>query len=405
MPRISKITRRAIEGLVQPTAPMGNYYLMEAGGRDSLRGFGLRVLHAGIFYVVRWRAKPYTLGRVDVMPIERARELARIKINELVQDRDRPAAAGRRKTVAQLAELFLEQVVAPRNAAKTLEEYRRLWRLHILPRFGSLRLQEVTPERVLRMKHEMAATPVAANRTLQQLSAAFAEAIRLKWIGPSENPADEKTVDRYTEDPETRALLPEEYRRLGAAICEAEARAILPSRTIAALRLLLLTGARPHEILAAEWAWVRLDSQPQIRWPRAKGDRPWRKAKGRSIWLGPSAVSVIQSIPRPVGCRWLIPGDDPEAHLMDIEKAWARVCRMAGVVGTTPKSARHSFRSAGPEAGIAADHMRELMGHATSEMTDQVYWHANQEAQVKAARSMEEHLGRLLRPADDGAVQ
>jgi integrase len=61
-------------------------------------------------------------------------------------------------------------------------------------------------------------------------------------------------------------------------------------------------------------------------------------------------------------------------------RLWARVCRMGSVVGTTPKSARHSFRSAGPEAGIAAEHMRELMGHATSEMTDQVYWHANKEA-------------------------
>jgi integrase len=398
MPRAPRITRRLIETLEAPESTTGHYYVMEAGGRDSLRGFGLHVYHASIRYVVRRHRITYPLGRVDLVPLEQARESARNLLLQLQSEGDQPALAGRRKTVAELSELFLQQVVAPRNKPKTLEEYRRLWRLHLLPRFGSLRLPQVTPERVLQMKHDLAATPVAANRSLQQLAAAFAFAIRLEWV--AKNPADQRKVDRYTEAPESRSLQPEEYQRLGAALREAEAGALFPSRTVAAIRLLLLTGARPHEILSAELAWVDFAPFPRINRPDAKGDRPGKRPRGRSIWLPPAAVEIIRSIPRPEGCRWLIPGDVPDQPLGDVDKAWARVCKMAGVEGATPKSARHSFRSAGPDAGIAPDHMRELMGHTTSRMTDKVYWHPRASAQAQAAAEIGLYLGKLLEPKE-----
>ncbi|HEV3455196.1 MAG TPA: tyrosine-type recombinase/integrase [Thermoanaerobaculia bacterium] len=102
---------------------------------------------------------------------------------------------------------------------------------------------------------------------------------------------------------------------------------------------------------------------------------------------------------REPGCPWLIPGKDVTQHLGSIDKAWALVCRRASIEGTTPKSARHAYRSAGPEAGVPAEHMRELMGHASSDMTDEVYLHFNREAQLKAAELMDAHLGHLLQPA------
>jgi integrase len=396
MPKVKTLTRRILESL-QPSAS-GDYYLMEEGGRGALRGFGVRVRRRSIQYVVRFRRRTQQLGPVDLLPLETAREQARQLLIQLRCERNDPALTGRRKTVAELAQLYLDQVVAPRNKPRTLDEYRRAWRLHVLPRLGTLRLTQVTPEQVLRMKHELADRPIAANRALQQLAAAFAFAKKLRWI--HDNPADERTVDRYAETPKSRSLEPEDYRRLGLALQEAEARAILPVRTIAALRLLLLTGARPHEILSAELAWVELGSYPRIRRPLAKGDRPGKKPKGRSIWLGPAAVEIIRSLPRPPGCRWVIPGDEPDKPLTIIDKAWARICKMAGVEGATPKSARHAFRSAGPVAGVAPEHMRELMGHSSLKMIEEVYWHARAEDQVGAAGAMDQHVARLMSAAD-----
>lgn len=408
MPQVPRITRRLIESLPPSISGDRHYYVMEAGGRDSLRGFGLRVMRTTIQYVVRYRRIPYHLGRANVVPLEEARQAARTLLLQLQQSQpSQPMLAGRRKTVRELAELYLEKVVPSRNKPRTVEEYRRLWRLHLLPRFGALRLGEVTPELVLKMKHDLLDRPVAANRALQQLAAAYTFAKRLRWT--TDNPADEKTVDRYREDPKRRCLEPDEYRRLGLALREAEAHALLPVRTIAAIRLLLLTGARPHEILTTEMASVELAPIPRIQRPEAKGDRPGRRPKGRTIWLGKAAIEIIRSIPRPPGCRWLIPGDHPDHPLLEIDKGWARICKMAGVAGASPKAARHAFRSAGPVAGVASEHMRELMGHATSEMTDQVYWHANSHAQARAAAVMDEHLMGMLAPdvppADDEAAR
>src|ERR1700730_3234154 len=277
MPRVPLLTRSLLSKLEPPkgSGPGASYYLLEGGGRGAVAGFGVRVQRRSASYVVRFRASPHLLGRIDRLSLEDARELGRAKLLELAREREQPSLAGRRKTIAELAELHLEELGSGSGRPATVAGYRLLWRVYLLPRVGRLRLGEVTPEVVLRLKRDLRATPVSANRAIQQLSAALSLAVRLKWI--SDNPADRRVVERYPERPRTRALSSEEYQRLGAALREAEAQALLPPRTAAAVRLLLLTGARPSEILGAELAWLRLDGHPRIELPHAKSDRPSRR--------------------------------------------------------------------------------------------------------------------------------
>ena len=65
----------------------------------------------------------------------------------------------------------------------------------------------------------------------------------------------------------------------------------------------------PYEILSAELAWCDLDSEhPRIERPQGKGDRAGSEETGRTIWLSKRDVALIRSIPRPDGCKYLIPG-------------------------------------------------------------------------------------------------
>ncbi|HVT17223.1 MAG TPA: hypothetical protein VHQ90_13715 [Thermoanaerobaculia bacterium] len=381
-------------------------------------------------YVVRFRGRPHLLGKIDRLSLEDARELGRVKLLELAREREQPSLAGRRKTLAELAELHLQELASGSDRAGTIAGYRLLWRVYLLPRVGGLRLGEVTPEVVMRLKRDLRTTPVSANRALQQLSAALSLAVRLKWV--SDNPADRKVVEWYPERPRGRALSADEYQRLGVALREAEARSLLPSRTLAAIRLLLLTGARPCEILGAEVSWLRLDGHPRIELPEAKGDRPGRRRRGRSIWLSPAALAVIQAISRPPGCRWLIPGDDPGCPLGSVRKAWGRICRIVPgrcatcavqfwtsgslvppsacpscgsaeisleppIVGASPMAARHGYRSAAPRAGVVREHAAALMGHQPgSRVTDEVYLSLEGREQSEAAGVLGEHLARLM---------
>lgn len=403
MPRVQLLTRSLLAKLEPPkgSGPGASYYFLEGGGRGAVGGFGVRVQRRSASYVVRFRGRPHFLGRIDRLRLEDARELGRAKLLELAREREQPSLAGRRKTVAELAELHLEELSSGSDRPATVAGYRLLWRVYLLPRVGRLRLGEVTPEVVLRLKRDLRATPVSANRAIQQLSAALSLAVRLKWI--SDNPADRRVVERYPERPRTRALSSEEYQRLGAALREAEAQALLPPRTAAAVRLLLLTGARPSEILGAELAWLRLDGHPRIELPHAKSDRPSRRRQGRSIWLSPAALAVVKAVPRPPACPWLIPGDNPERPLGSIRKAWDRICKMADVSGASPMAARHGYRSAAPRAGVLKEHAAALLGHRPgSQVTDEVYLAFEQGDESAAAAVLGEHLARLMGAGDEG---
>jgi integrase len=355
---------------------------------------------------------------------------------------------GLRMTIEELAKRYHE-TNADRWSAKTIDEYDRVWRLHLLPHvapepehrtpLGKLKLPELTPARVVALKRDIAAKVKAeaqakpnprggqvngttvANRALQQLTAAFQWAIdKMEWL-PGPNPASERKVDRYKERPSKATISPEQYRALGQALQQIEAKDLLPARTVAAIRLILRTGCRPHEILSAELAWLQppalLDPDfnletlanaetytrlaPRIERPRSKGDRHESEEEGRTLWLSPGDVAIIRSVPRPEKCRWIIPGDREGTHLTTVQKAWGLMCKLANLEAVTPKTARHAFRSQLPSAGVEPEHGMELLGHTSLRMMEKVYWHREAETQARAAALAGGHVERLLGEATD----
>lgn len=437
---VPKITRSVLERV--RLASKNRYFIMEGGGIDSLRGFGLEVGRAEVKYVIRKRDFPQIrLGLIHELTPEEARELAAKKLRDMRVAKANPSTlTGLRLTIEELAQRYHE-AHADQWTPKTIEEYERLWRLHLLPHvapepehrtpLGELRLPDLTPARVVALKMGIAAKvksetaprrgrPVSgmtvANRALQQLTAAYQWAIdKMEWL-PGPNPASETKVDRYKERPSKATIRPEQYKALGQALQKIEEDSLLPPRTLAAIRIILRTGCRPHEILTAELAWVQPASllaldfdletlanpevytrlAPRIERPRGKGDRHDSDEEGRTLWLSPGDVAIIRSVPRPQGCRWIIPGDREGSHLSSIQKAWELMCKKAKVEGITPKTARHAFRSQLPSAGVEPEHGMELLGHTSLRMMEQVYWHREAEAQSRAATLAGGHVEKLL---------
>lgn len=132
--------------------------------------------------------------------------------------------------------------------------------MHLLPRIGPLKLTEVTPDVVHRLRREipsdvLARRPAAkaggrptANRALQQLDAALNFALRREWI--IRNPASARLVPRYEETRAREFLDAAGYSAVGTILRDFEERlahgrpAPLPLRTLFALRLAIYTGAR-----------------------------------------------------------------------------------------------------------------------------------------------------------------
>lgn len=389
---VSKLTAKIVRET--PFAAGSSYYVMEGRGRRSLRGFGIRVYRTKKEFVVRYRGKPYSIGRTDLIPLPVAREEARKLLLALLRGEEIRFS---RKTMEDLRSDYLRRHAKPHKAPRSAKEDARMWRLYVLPVLGADRLvHEVTPGEVQDLHVGMASTPFAANRVLALLSKAFNLAELWGWRERGTNPT--RGIQRYPEPARKRHLSSDEFRRLGRAIAEARHEQSLSEAALTAIELLIYTGCRPGEVLGLKWACIDLEAA-QIRLPKAKADRPGRRARGRVIWLNEAAKEVLARIERQPDNPHVLVGSQPGQHLKEIGRAWSCLCRTAGIQGATLYTLRHSFVSEGVLAGVPLEVVADLAGHSDVETTDRVYRARRDDVQ----RAGSEALGKHLRELTNGA--
>ena len=87
--------------------------------------------------------------------------------------------------------------------------------------------------------------------------------------------------------------------------------------TLAAIGLLILTGARLTEILTLRWKHVDLDGGV-LRLPDLK-------TGAKLVYLTDAAIGLLRTMPRMQGNPHVIPGKKPGARLVNLQKAWRRI--------------------------------------------------------------------------------
>ena len=107
----------------------------------------------------------------------------------------------------------------------------------------------------------------------------------------------------------------------------------------AAIRLLMLTGARLREILHAQWESVDF----------ARGILFLRNSKtGRKpIYLGSATLAILTGLPRVEGNPYIIAGSTADKPQADLKKPWRAITEAAGLKGLRIHDLRHSFASDG----------------------------------------------------------
>ena len=129
----------------------------------------------------------------------------------------------------------------------------------------------------------ISATPSTANRALPVLSVMMAQTVLWNMRPHDSNPC--RNIRRYKVQPRERFLSPEELKRLGFVLDHAE-----DVQAVAAIRMLIFTGARSSEITGLKWAWVR----------GTRAVLPDSKTRPKSIQLPPPARAAAEIHPRPV---------------------------------------------------------------------------------------------------------
>jgi integrase len=392
----------------------------------GLAGFGVRVAGGGTkAWIVDYRpggggrrspTKRLTLGRVGILPLAQARERARTILAKVQLGAD-PAGdrTDRREavTVAELAEAYLSEEIRPLKKPRTVALYAGYLNNHVLPALGPRKARDVTHSDVAKLHRKIGAAgaPVAANRTVALVSAAYSWGAKAGLVPEGVNPA--RGISRFKEQGRERYLTPDELARLGATIREAESvglpwdvdetapnakhlahpekrREVVSPHAIAAILLLIFTGARLREILDLRWVDIDLD--------RGVLALPDSKTGKKIVMLTAPALAVLGVVPR---CgEYVIAGLDPERPRSDIAKPWRAIVKHAGLDGLRLHDLRHSFASVGVSANFGLPIIGALLGHARSETT-QRYAHAATDPMRHAANTIAgiiaDNLGQTTR--------
>jgi Arm DNA-binding domain/Phage integrase, N-terminal SAM-like domain len=127
--------------------------------------------------VIKYRAggaqRWIVLGRHGEITAEQARAKA-VRLRGAIANGEDPARVRDERaaepTVDQFADRYLEEYAEPHKRPRSVEEDRRNLKLHIRPELGHLKVGSVNRQDVLKLHHQMRATPGAANRVQALLS-------------------------------------------------------------------------------------------------------------------------------------------------------------------------------------------------------------------------------------------
>lgn len=435
----SRITKRTVDA----AAPGAREYVV---WDPALKGFGLKVTPAGRkVYLVQYRiggrsgrTRRYTIGPHGApWTADKAREAAKRVLGDVstgrdpMQERDKSRTA---LTVRKAMERFLSEHVAAKRKATTAREYERIAANHVLPAMASERVDTVPRARIAKLHRSMAETPYMANLTLAMLSKFF-NWCELNDLRPDNtNPC--RHVEKYREAKRERFLSERELALLGKALAAIEAERSASPWAIAAVRLLILTGARLNEILTLQWAHVDI--------PNAQLRLPDSKSGVKSIYLNAPALDILANLPRLEGNPYVCCGQVKEKPIVNLQKPWQRIRDRATVEAWTadggpvsemvadlrqrlqriPKmddckaeaerldielpvsmstlrlhDLRHSFASVGAAGGLSLPVIGALLGH-TQAATTQRYSHLS----ADPVRAAAEQVGRRIAGAMRGAL-
>lgn len=408
-----KIMKRTVDALRSSGA---RYVVWDT----EVPGLGVRVGTTGRkTYVLMYRVGGGRSGRVrwgvigqhGALTPDQAREIAQRWAAEVAAGGD-PAGKkiGKRKvpTVGELMEQYLQTHVKMRNKASTIAYVTDLvHRIVCKDPLAKLKVSDVSEADIARFHARLARTPTTANRARAALSKAYSLAETWGYREKHSNPCS--AVEKYREIPRERFLSPAEFATLGEALAAADRseltliedckpKAVRVSKwAVAAIRLLIFSGARKGEILGLRWEW--------INWQAGRANLPDSKSGRKPLMLTPAAPEVLQGLERPAsGKGYVILGgnySDPEMPLVNLKGPWGIIRKAVGLPEVRSHDLRYSFASVMVASGASLPVIGALLGHKDVKTTAR-YAHVATDPLKVAADRVGDVLASHLKGLDGG---
>lgn len=278
----------------------------------------------------------------------------------------------------------------------TFESYAGNVRNHIVPRLGSVMLQQLTPPMLNSMYSELAQT--LSPRTVRYIHAilrrAFADAV--KWNRLARNPVD------AADPPSPRACGARARRTWSGSELARFLESVRADRLFACWRFLAMTGCRRGEALGLRWRDIDLDNGRATIVQTVVGSRMISETKTdrgrRSIALDEETVTAIRKLRQAQDDEIQTLGASYEEHDLvfcredgspiwprSLTRSFARLVDEAVLPKIRLHDLRHTHATLALQAGVHPKVVQERLGHATISITLDVYSHAIPAMQEEAA--------------------
>lgn len=315
-----------------------------------------------------------------------------------------PDRTARAQTLAQFVRDTWLPAVKGSLRPSTFASYREKLELHALPHLGTLRLAEVTPDKLNRCYGELLATGRRdGNGGLSAQTVRHVHRALYRVLG------DAVKWDRIARNPAARAEPPTPKRTEMKVWSAEQLRAYLDhvhdDRLYAAWLLLVTTGMRRGELLGLRWTDVNLDDgHLAVRQTlvaigyRVEYSVPKTERSRRRIGLDPATVATLkahkarQAAERlEWGPAWSDSGlvftreDGQPLHPQSLSQFFEKRTKAAGLPVIRLHDVRHSYASAALAAGVAPKVVSERLGHSSISITSDVYQHVLPELDDQAA--------------------
>lgn len=387
MAKAAPLKKKLTEASVRKAQAKPNAYLVW----DTVQaGFALRVETSGhksfkAIYKTGGRARWYHIGAVEALKLDEARRLAGRVMFQVAEGADPQAQRLAARSSGSFEDIAKKYAAYAEGRNKSWRQADALVKRHLLPRWGKMQAAAITRGDVRAMMRAIPA-PIVANQTLAGASAIFSWAIKEEVGNIKLNPCH--GVERNPTRERERVLSDTELPRFWAAFGEAGMRGM-------ALKMILLTGARPGEVqhmrtehIVGDWWELPGAPVPALRWPGLKNGRSHR------IFLSAPARAIIAELG--VEGEGFVFGGERGGVVSRLEGAMAASCEQLDVERATPHDLRRSFGTLVTGMGFGTQAMDRILNHADRKASKITGVYDRYSYSVEDQRIMEAVAARIM---------
>jgi len=350
--------------------------------------------------------------------VAKSKSLANKALTDLIVEHSKRTLTIRsNETVAEFSERWLNEILPLRGLKpSTLSNYQQMIHYYIQPNLGTKRLSDLKSQHVLNLVNALKERGLSTNTTRRarsilhnMLETAVEEDLLPK------NPVVRTSFIKKTVGEETRVQKSYSTAEVNTAL-----EILKGSAYEGPFRLMVCLGLRVGEVIALRWDQVEIEERQlwiirtEAHIAKLLGDDSWtvervegttKSNRKRMLHLTSDQADFLQRHRKAQGRSKFKNGEDwnPQGHVFvtengtpyaanNIRSGLKRILTKNGLRWIRLHDLRHTAGFLAVEAGVGIEDVQDMLGHASIQITKDVYVGHVQAGSDRAVRALEDYL-------------